>query len=211
MGRGYNGGMKKNQLHPLQQKLLDLLTENNDELLTIREMQDALGISSTSVVAHHLTQLEKKGYLKRNPYNPRDFQVLNGAPEKQVAYLNLYGLAHCGPNGTILDDNPIEQIPIPTRLLSFSSSEGFLVKARGDSMTPKINEGDIVIGRRIDDVDSGRVAICVNNGEALIKKVQKEKQGNILVSLNPKYPPFSAADDFRVVGEVRGIFSNKLG
>lgn len=203
--------MKKNQLHSLQQKLLDLLTESSDELLTVREMQDALGVSSTSVVAHHLTQLEKKGYLKRNPDNPRDFQVLKGTPEKQIAYLNLYGLAHCGPNGTILDDNPIERIPIPTRLLSFSSSEGFLVKAKGDSMTPKINEGDIVIGRRIDDVDSGRIVVCVNNGESLIKKVQKEKQGNILVSLNPKYPPFLAADDFRVVGEVRGIFSNKLG
>ena len=207
---GYNGGMSKNQLHPFQRKLLDLLADSSDELLTIREMQDALDASSTSVVAHHLTQLERKGYLKRNPYNPRDFQILKGAPEKQVAYLNLYGLAHCGPNGTILDDNPIERIPIPTRLLSFSSSEGFLVKAKGDSMTPKINEGDIVIGRRIDDVDSGRVAVCVNNGEALIKKVQKEKQGNILVSLNPKYPPFLAADDFRVVGEVRGVISNKV-
>lgn len=202
--------MKKNQIHPLQQKLLNLLTENSDELLTVREMQDALDVSSTSVVAHHLMQLEKKGYLKRNPYNPRDFQVLKGAPEKQVAYLNLYGLAYCGSNGTILDDNPIERIPIPTRLLSFSSSEGFLVKAKGDSMTPKINEGDLVIARRVDDVDNGRVVVCVNDGEALIKKVQKEERGNILISLNSKYPPFLVADDFRVIGEVRGIFSNKL-
>lgn len=203
--------MNKSKLHLIQKKLLSLLIKNSDEPLTVREMQDMLGASSTSVVAHHLTQLERKGYLKRNPYNPRDFQILKGAPEKQVAYLNLYGLAHCGSNGTILDDNPIERIPIPTRLLSFSSAEGFLVKAKGDSMTPKINEGDIVIARQVDDVDSGRVAVCVNDGEALIKKVQKEKQGNILVSLNPKYPPFLASDDFRVVGEVRGVFSNKLG
>ena len=201
--------MSKNQLHPFQRKLLDLLANNSDELLTIREMQDELGASSTSVVAHHLTQLEKKGRLKRNPYNPRDFQILKG-PEKQVAYLNLYGLAYCGPNGTILDDNPIERIPISTRLLSFPAAEGFLVKAKGDSMSPKINEGDLVIARQVPDVDSGRVVICVNNGEALIKKVQKEKQGNILVSLNSKYPPFFAADDFRVVGEVRSVISNKV-
>lgn len=201
--------MSKNQLHPLQRKLLDLLANNSDELLTIREMQDELGASSTSVVAHHLTQLEKRGYLKRNPYNPRDFQILKG-PEKQVAYLNLYGLAYCGPNGTILDDNPIERIPISTRLLSFPAAEGFLVKAKGDSMSPKINEGDLVIARQVPDVDSGRVVVCVNGGEALIKKVQKEKQGNILVSLNSKYPPFLAAEDFRVVGEVRGVISNKV-
>lgn len=202
--------MNKSQLHPFQQKLLDLLTKNSDELLTVREIQDALDASSTSVVAHHLTQLEKKGYLKRNPYNPRDFQILKNAPEKQVAYLNLYGLAHCSPNGTILDDNPIERIPIPTRLLSFSSAEGFLVKAKGDSMTPKINDGDIIIARQVNDVDSGRVIVCINDGEALIKKVQKEKQGNILISLNTKYSPFLAADDFRVVGEVRNIISNKV-
>lgn len=207
--RGYNGDMSKNQLHPFQKKLLDLLTNNSDELLTIREMQDELGASSTSVVAHHLTQLEKKGYLKRNPYNPRDFQILKG-PEKQVAYLNLYGLAHCGPRGTILDDNPIERIPISTRLLSFPAAEGFLVKAKGDSMSPKINEGDLVIARQVPDVDNGRVVVCVNDGEALIKKVQKEKQGNILVSLNSKYPPFLAAEDFRVIGEIRGVISNKV-
>jgi repressor LexA len=201
--------MNKSQLHPLQKKLLVLLANNTDMLLTIREMQDELGASSTSVVAHHLNQLEKKGYLKRNPYNPRDFQILKG-PEKQVVYLNLYGLVHCGPNGTILDDNPIERIPISTRLLSFPAVEGFLVKAKGDSMAPKINEGDLVIVRNISDVDSGRVVVCVNNGEAIIKKIQKEKQGNILISLNSKYPPFLAAEDFRVVGEVRGVISNRV-
>ena len=58
---GYNGGMKKNELHPVQQKLLSLLIKNSDEPLTVREMQGALSVSSTSVVAHHLTQLEKKG------------------------------------------------------------------------------------------------------------------------------------------------------
>lgn len=207
---GYNGGMKKNELHPVQQKLLSLLIKNSDEPLTVREMQGALSVSSTSVVAHHLTQLEKKGYLKRNPHNPRDYQALKGTPEKQVAYLNLYGLAHCGPNGSILDDNPIEHIPIPTRVLSFPSSEGFLVRAKGDSMAPKINEGDLIVAKQVDDVDSGRTAVCINDGEALIKKVQKEKQRNILISLNPKYPPFSASDDFRVIGEVMGIFSNKV-
>lgn len=200
----------KIQLHPVQRKLLDLLIKNIDDPLTIRELQDALDVSSTSVVSHHLIQLEKKGYLKRNPYNTRDYQVLKDNPEKQIAYLNLYGLAYCGPKGTILDDNPVDRIPIPTRLLSFPSSEGFLVKAKGDSMVPKINEGDIVVARQTNEVDSGKIIICVNKGEALIKKIQKEDQGYILVSLNPKYPPFLASDDFHVVGEVRGIFSNKL-
>lgn len=197
-------------LHPVQQRLLVLLTENHDEPLTIREMQDELGVSSTSVIAHHIDQLEKKGYLKRNPYNPRDFHILKDAPEKQVAFLNLYGLAFCGPRGTILDDSPLDRIPVSTRLLTFPSSEGFMVKAKGNSMIPKISEGDLIIAKRTDDIDSGRIAVCVNNGEAIIKKVQKENERNILISLNPAISPFLAADDFRVIGEVRGVISNKL-
>ncbi len=200
----------KNNLHPIQKKLLDLLVKNIDEPLTIREMQDILNLSSTSVVAHHLTQLEKKGYLKKNPANPRDYQILKDAPEKQITYLNLYGLAHCGPNGSILDGNPIDRIPISTRLISFPSAEAFMVKARGDSMEPKINEGDLVIARKTNNADSGSIVVCVNDGEALIKKIKKEGRSTILISLNSKYQPFLADRNFRIEGEVRGIISSKV-
>jgi len=201
--------MKKN-LHPIQKRLLDLLIKNIDEPLTIREMQDILDASSTSVVAHHLTQLEKKGYLKKNPANPRDYQILKDAPEKQIAYLNLYGLAHCGPNGSVLDGNPIERIPISTRVISFPSVEAFMVKAKGDSMEPKINDSDLVIARKTNDADSGSVVVCVNDGEALIKKIKKEGRNTILISLNPKYQPFLADKNFRIEGEVRGVITNKV-
>ena len=197
-------------LHPLQKKLLNILAENIDEPLTIRQIQDILNASSTSVVAHHIKQLEKKGYLKRNPYNPRDYQILKGAPEKQVVYLNLYGLVYCGPKGTILDDTPLDRIPIPTRLLSFASSEGFLVKARGDSMSPRINENDLIIARKTNHAENGDIIICINDSEAIIKKIQKEKQENILISLNPNYPPFLASKDFRIIGEVKSIISYKI-
>jgi repressor LexA len=60
------------KIHPLQEQLLKLLAKNKTDQLTIRELQEELAISSTSVVAHHLKQLEKKGLLKRNPSNPRD-------------------------------------------------------------------------------------------------------------------------------------------
>ena len=66
------------------------MIETNDEPLTIRELQDKCGLSSTSMVAHHMLQLEKKGYLKRNPMNPRDYQIIKNGPESPVAYLNLY-------------------------------------------------------------------------------------------------------------------------
>ncbi len=198
------------QLHQIQEQLLELLTKNSDKLLTIREMQQMLGISSTSGVVRHLAQLEKKGYLKRNPYNPRDYKVLDQSPEKEIAWLNLYGLAQCGKNGTLLDNHPIDRIPIATRLLSFPSFEAFLVKAKGSSMAPRIKEGDLVIGKRTNSFENGMLAICINDGEAFIKKIQKDGNSIILTSLNVEFPPFLALDDFRIIGEVKGVISREI-
>lgn len=206
--------MKNKKLHPTQKKLLDILVKNTDEELSIRDMQEMLDVSSTSIVAHHLKQLEKNGYLKKDPYNPRNYQVVKGSPERKITYLNLYGLAHCGPNGSILDGNPVDRIAISTSLLTFPSSGAFMIKAKGDSMAPKINEGDLVIVKRNHNPENGSIVACVNGGEALIKKIRIEKDKNkkryILISLNPKYPPFLAKDDFRIEGEIRGIISSKF-
>lgn len=201
--------MKK--LHPTQKKLINLLRETVEDPMTIRELQEELNLSSTSVVAHHINQLEKKGYLKRDPNNPRNYQVLSDSPEKIITYLNLYGLAHCGPNGSILDGDPIERIPISSRIITFPVREAFMIKAKGDSMEPKICEGDLVIARKADVADSGSIVVCVNDGEAIIKKMQIDDGKTILLSLNSKYPPFVAAEDFRVEGEVRGIITSAVG
>lgn len=68
--------MKRDDLHPTQQKLLGLIGENLDTPLSQRELQDALGLSSVSIVQHHIKQLEKKGFFRRNPFNPRDSILL---------------------------------------------------------------------------------------------------------------------------------------
>lgn len=197
-------------LHPVQEKLLALLAEHIDDPMTVRELQDALDVASTSVVAHHMQQLEKKGYLKRNPYNPKDYQLVKGGPESQVSYLNLYGLAACGPSGSILDGDPEDRIPIASRLLSFPAAEAFMVEAKGKSMEPKIQAGDLVIARKVSQPENGKVYVCVNDGEALIKKFQQDGKTKILRSFNPDFEPFVAAKDFRVEGEVKAVISRKV-
>lgn len=203
--------MTTQRLHPVQEKLIDILSKNSDEPLTIREMQDLVGASSTSVVVHHMAQLEKKGYLKKNPYNPKDYQILK-QPDKEIAYLNLYGLATCGPEGSLLDGDPVDRVPISTKFLSFSSDLAFMVKAKGDSMLPKINSGDFVIIERTNKAENGGMVLCVNDEKVLIKKIKQQNKNDkaILVSLNSDYEPFLAADDFRVEGVVRGVISNKV-
>ena len=203
--------MSEKRLHPAQEKLIELLSKNVEEPLTVRELQEAIGASSTSVVVHHMAQLEKKGYLKKNPNDSRDYQVLK-SPDKEIAYLNLYGLATCGPEGSVLDGAPIDRVPISTKFLSFASSKAFLVKAKGDSMLPKINAGDFVIVEKTNKAENGSMVVCVNDEKVLIKKIkqQSKKDRVILVSLNSEFEPFLAAEDFRVEGVVRGVISNKM-
>ena len=200
--------MKK--LHQKQKELLELLKENFEDPLTIRELQERLGISSPSLVHHHIIQLEKKGYIKRSPSNPQDYEIVTDSPDKRIVFLNLYGLAHCGPNGSILDGNPVDRIPLSRKLISFSATDAFLVKAKGDSMNPKINNGDLVIAKKSSSCDSGDIVVCVNNGEAIIKKVQKENDHILLISINQAIAPFTASSDFRIEGIVKGIFSYSL-
>jgi len=197
--------MKK--LHPTQEKLIELLKKNINNPLTIAELTEVLNISSTSVVHHHILQLEKKGHLKRNPHNPKDYQILSDNPEKQITYVNLYGAAQCGPQGSILDGDPIDRIAVSSKLISFPTSEAFMVRAKGDSMQPRINEKDLVIARKTDFIQNGHLVVCVNNGEVLIKEYQKQDNIQLLVSINTKYKPIIASEDFRVEGVVKAVFS----
>ncbi len=195
--------MKK--LHPTQEKLLEHLKNNMDDPLTIRKLQELLDVSSPSVVTHHIKQLEKKGYLKRNPHNPKDYQILT-EPEKPVVYLNLYGMAYCGPEGSLLDGDPKNRIPIASRFLSFPAAEAFLVEAKGDSMKPRIREGDFVIAQKTNTANNGETVVCVHKEEVLIKQFFLQEEQIILYSENhAKYPPILAKEnDFKIEGVVRG-------
>ncbi len=71
-----------------------------------------------------------------------------------------------------------------------SGGEYFGLRVKGDSMEPKISEGDVVIIRSQSDVQNGEIAIvCVNGNEVAIKKLSKHENGISLVSFNPTYAP----------------------
>jgi repressor LexA len=194
-------------MHRTQARLLQLLRDNITDPLTIRELQSLLDISSPSVVHHHIRQLEKNGYLRRDPHNPHDYQILADEPDKKITYLNLYGLAKCGPNGRFLDGNPIDRIPLASGILGFRSEEAFMVRAKGDSMQPMIRDKDLIIAKKSDTALNGSIVVCVNSGEALIKKLLQLPKNTVLMSLNEKYKPIVISEDFRVEGIVKSVFS----
>lgn len=194
------------ELHRSQRELLDLLINNQVEPLTMEELKDRLNLSSRSLVLHHIRQLEKKKYLSRNPSNPKDYQILND-PDKLVGYVNLYGMAECGPDGTLLSGDPIDKIPVSPKLLDFYIEDAFMVRASGDSMKPDIHEGDFIIAKKETDADNGDVVICTMSEKVRIKKIYKDTE--LLVSINPDYEPIKIdRDSFRIEGIVKSIICN---
>ncbi len=198
--------MKK--IHPTQKELLNLLSKNKNEPLTIRELQEELKVSSTSVIFHHIKQLEKKGYLKKDPSNPGGYSIQKDSSD-QLLYLNLYGLAECGPNGRLLDGEPIDIIPISNKLIDVPITDAFIVYASGDSMEPKINDKDMVIAIKTADVPTGSIIVCTNEGKAMIKKIQKKENKIYLESINDRYKPFAVnPDSFYIEGIVKKVLSS---
>lgn len=199
--------MKTNALNPIQNKILKLLEKNIEEPLSYRDLAKEVDVASTNTISYHLRLLEKKGYLKRDQNSPQNYLVFT-RPKTGVAYLNLYGLAYCGPKGSLLDGNPIERVPVAYRLIPFPVANAFLVKSKGDSMEPRIYDGDLVLAKKQNSAETGEIIVCINEGEALIKKFKREKNGAILISLNFKYEPFFASkENFRIEGIVKTIIS----
>lgn len=199
------------KLHPKQSQILDLLRENSSNPLTMKELSSIVDIESPGVLYHHLRQLEKKGLLKRNPRNSRDYVVLD-SPESSVVYIGKYGPAQCGPNGILLDETPEEHIPIASSLLRFPAADAFIVQAKGDSMEPKIHEGDIVIAKRQGVPENGDIVVCSHNEEVKIKKFFSANGAVMLYSLNQKHKTIEVVegDTLVIAGVVKNVLSYNL-
>jgi len=126
-------------------------------------------------------------------------------------YLPIIGEASCGvPNHHFYGECGVEYYPVPSELYR----EGrYFVRAVGESMLPKINEGDLVLCDENIDVHNGNlVHYTINNDESGIKKaIYKNNQLVMLTPLNPEYTPIAITpdDDIRLA-KVIGIMSLKV-
>ncbi|MFT7087147.1 MAG: repressor LexA [Rickettsiales bacterium] len=198
------------KLHPKQEQLLSILEKNQNSPLPLSELVRQMDVSSNNLVLHHLKQLEKKGYLKRNEYNPSDYQVLT-TPEKPISYINFYGEARCGAEGCFLDGDPQDRIPMASSLIGFKTENAFMIKAKGDSMEPNIFEGDFVIVQKKLEFYNDDIVVCSINGMAVIKQYFKDLYGNVLLkSFNKKHPTIllEEGDQIFIAGKVEHIIKN---
>lgn len=200
------------KLHRHQEALLRLLQRRHGDLegLSLRDIGQEIGVENRpQVIAHHLYQLENKGYIRRSSPKMKTFQVLE-EPAKSVFYIDLFRTtAQCGPDGLLGDDMVIDQIPISSKTFGITNPDDyFFVKARGNSMEPAIQDGDLVLARKQDEVDNGQIAVLVHNGMPKIKRVLKVDNRYLLASSNSDFEPEEIVhgdDELRICGRVKGV------
>ena len=135
----------------------------------------------------------------------------SGKYEKQTAkiipfcrYIDVYDNAVSAGTGNFLVDGPKETIQLTKDIIPESASFG--VKISGDSMEPEFEDGQIAWVLKQDILENGEIGIFYLNGDAYIKKLQEDKNGVFLISLNEKYSPIPVGenDRFDILGKVVG-------
>ena len=183
---------------------------------SVREIGEAVGLSSASSVAHQLSVLQKKGWLRRDPNRPRALDVrlpgdTSGAPAPTVVasggaeetpaptYVPLVGRIAAG--GPVLAEQAVEDVfPLPRELVGEGTL--FMLKVTGDSMVEAaICDGDWVVVRQQPTAENGEVVAAMIDGEATVK-TYKRRDGHVwLLPHNPAYEPIPG-DDATVLGRV---------
>ncbi|MFO7548366.1 MAG: transcriptional repressor LexA [Acidimicrobiia bacterium] len=179
---------------------------------SVREIGEAVGLSSPSTVHAHLSALVRGGYLRRDPSKPRAIEVLDpgsaplrdstGRPD--LREVPLVGRIAAG--SPILAEEDIEDVvPLPVDLVG--TGPVFMLRVRGDSMTGAgILDGDLVVVRRQPDaVDGEIVAALVNGEEATVKRLHRRDGRVVLRSENPAYPDMTFEDGVEVLGKIVSV------
>lgn len=133
-----------------------------------------------------------------------DLQI-HASPRKGIT-INVYGRVAAGIPLEMIEDI-IDTEEIPEELAK--TGEFFGLQIHGDSMEPKISQGDIVIVRKQDDAESDNIVIAAVNGtDATCKRLKKYKDGIALISTNPAYEPMYFSNQeilekpVRIIGRV---------
>ena len=215
-------------LTPRQQRVLAHIKDSIEKRgypPSMREIGEAVGLTSSSSVAHQLKTLEEKGFLKRDPHRPRALEVF--LPEVMAArrsmssaeeasfdetgvgdalpaaqYVPLVGRIAAG--GPILAEERVEEVfPLPRQLVG--DGQLFLLEVRGDSMIEAaICDGDYVAIRQQPTAENGEIVAAMIDGEATVKTFQR-KDGNVwLLPHNPAYDPIDGTHA-TILGKVTAV------
>ena len=200
--------MNEEQLTDRQAKILDYIryvTRVRNYPPSVREIGEAVGLSSSSTVHNHLNQLERRGMIRRDPSKSRTVQLVTDedSDEQRRNAVSVPIVGHVAAGTPILAEQNIEDHIV---LSADLAQEGwFLLRVRGDSM---INAGildrDLVLVRPQETAPNGTIVVAVVEGEATVKRLQRTAGQIRLLPENDAYEPIIATDA-TLAGVVKGV------
>jgi repressor LexA len=181
---------------------------------SVREIGEAVGLVSPSSVAYQLKELEKKGYLRRDPNRPRAVDVRSPsdmpgeddearrAARPTPAYVPLLGRIAAG--GPILAEQAVEDVfPLPRELVGEGNL--FTLQVKGDSMIEAaICNGDWVVVRQQPDAENGDIVAAMLDGEATVKTFRMRDKHVWLMPQNAAFDPING-DTATILGRVVAV------
>ncbi len=176
---------------------------------TVREIGQAVNLSSSSTVHAHLKTLTELGHIQRDAVLTRAIKLTPSADEsrrsleKPVVHVPILGTVAAGKPRLAVED--VEDVfPLPQ---DFIAGDGFMLKVVGDSMIEDgIHEGDYVIVRSQQTADNGETVVAMIEGEATVKRLYKEKSRIRLQPANRRMKPiFPLNNDVEIIGKVVGL------
>lgn len=170
----------------------------------VREIGDALGLASSSTVHGHLTRLEEKGYIRRDPTKPRAIEILGeGTPRSGKRTVDIPLLGHVAAGVPILASQNVEdEIPFPVDRVRGSAADLFFLTVKGESMIEAgIRNGDLLLVRRQETARNGEIIVALVEDEATVKYFYRENGRVRLQPANPTMAPIWV-DQVSIVGKV---------
>ncbi len=200
----------------------DALTDRQQAILTfilneqqqrgyppsVREIGEAVGLTSPSTVHSHLGSLQRMGYLVRDPSKPRALEVRydpsSGAAvdRRPVHHVPLVGDVAAGTD-VLAQENIEEVLPVPADLTGDGAL--FMLRVRGDSMVDAgILDGDLVVVRQQSDANNGEIVVAgIPGDEATVKTFRRQKGRIVLMPANARLEPMHfEPDDVQIFGKV---------
>jgi repressor LexA len=180
---------------------------------SVREIGEAVGLASSSTVHGHLSRLEQKGYIRRDPTKPRAIEILkqgtsaNSNKEKDVVMVPLVGKVTAGEPITAIE-NIEEYFPLP-RKIAVDDQSTFLLSVQGDSMiNAGIFDGDYVVVRKQPTAENGDIVVAMTSeNEATVKRFYREKNHIRLQPENDRLAPI-LLPEVTILGKVVSLIRN---
>jgi repressor LexA len=197
------------KMTPRQQRILEYIRRTVRERgypPTVREIGEAVGLTSSSSVHAQIANLQRKGLLKKDPTKPRALDVAGGRPANAVVVPLVGRIAAGAP--VLAEENVDEFLTVPA---SFAGDQDyFALTVRGDSMKDAgIIDSDIVVIRQQDSAEDGDIVTALLPGpaeeEATVKRLRRKSGRLMLVPENPTLEPFEFPPDGRILGVVVSV------